>query len=47
MRILKLRIRVKISDLYRGIDDFKRGYQFRTNIVNYETGDLVTGFSSI
>ena len=36
-----------IRDLYRGINDFKRGYQPRTNIVKDETGDLVTGFYSI
>ena len=32
-----------IWDLYRGINDFKKGYQPRTNIVKDETGDLVTG----
>ena len=32
-----------IRDLYRGISDFKKGYQPRTNIVKDETGDLVTG----
>ena len=31
-----------IGDLYRGISDFKKGYQPRTNIVKDETGDLVT-----
>ena len=36
-----------ISDLYRGISDFKKGYQPRTNIVKDETGDLVTGSYSI
>ena len=36
-----------IRDLYRGISDFKKGYQPRTNIVKGETGDLVTGSSSI
>jgi hypothetical protein len=32
-----------IRDLYRGINDFKKGYQHRTNIrvVNNEKGDLV------
>jgi hypothetical protein len=29
-------------DLYRGIDDFKKGYQSRTNIVKKENGDLLT-----
>jgi len=28
--------------LYRGINDFKKGYQLRTNIVKDEKGDLVT-----
>ena len=30
-----------IRDLYRGINDFKKGYQPRTNIVKDEKGDLV------
>ena len=33
--------------LYRGINDFKKGYQPRTNIVKDETGDLVTGSYNI
>ena len=36
-----------IRDLYRGINDFKKGYQPRTNIVKDEKGDLVTGSYSI
>jgi hypothetical protein len=32
--------------LYRGIGDFKEGYQPRTNIVEDEKGDLVTDFHS-
>jgi len=35
-----------IRDLYRGISDFKKGYQPRTNIVKDEKGDLVTDFHS-
>jgi len=31
-----------IRDLYRSINDFKKGYQLRTNIVKDEKGDLVT-----
>ena len=31
-----------ITDWYRGISDFKKGYQPRTNIVKDEKGDLVT-----
>jgi len=30
-----------IRDLYRGINDFKKGYQPRTTIVKDEKGDLV------
>jgi len=30
-----------IRNLYRGINDFKEGYQPRTIIVKYEEGDLV------
>ena len=36
-----------IRDMYRGISDFKEGYQHRTNIVKDETGDLVTDTYSI
>ena len=31
-----------IRDLYRGINDFKKGYQPRTHIVQNDKGDLVT-----
>ena len=30
-----------IRDLYRGINDFKKGYHHRTNVVKDEKGDLV------
>ena len=36
-----------IRDLYRGINDFKKGYQPRTNIVNDDKGDLVADSHSI
>ena len=36
-----------IRVLYRGISDFKKGYQPTTNIEKGETGDLVTGSYSI
>jgi len=36
-----------IRDLYRGIDDFKKGYQPRCNIVKDEKGDLVAEYHSI
>jgi hypothetical protein len=31
----------KIRDVYRGINEFKKGYQPRTNLVKDERGDLV------
>jgi len=31
----------KIRDMYRGVSDFKKGYQPRCNIVKDEKGDLV------
>ena len=31
----------KARDLYRGINDFKKGYQPRTTIVKDEKGDIV------
>ena len=36
-----------IRDLYRGINDFKKGYQPRTLIVKDEKGDLVADSHSI
>jgi hypothetical protein len=36
-----------IRDLYRGISDFKKGYQLRTNVVKDEKGDLVADSHSI
>jgi hypothetical protein len=30
-----------IRDLYRGINDFKRGYQLQSNLVKDEKGDLL------
>jgi hypothetical protein len=33
-----------IRDLYRGINEFKRGYQLRNDLVKYENGDLRCGF---
>jgi len=36
-----------IMDLYRGINDFKKGYQPRCNIVKDEKGDLVADSHSI
>jgi len=39
---LKLTVGKKISYLYRGINDFKKGYQPRTNIVKDEKADFIT-----
>ena len=36
-----------IRDLHRGINDFQKGYHFRTNVVKYETGDMVADPYSI
>jgi hypothetical protein len=36
-----------IRDLYRGINEFKRGYQLRTNLVKDENGDLLANFHNI
>jgi len=36
-----------VRDLYRGISDFTKGKQPRTNTVKDEKGDLVTDFHSI
>ena len=48
LRNLKVTVRLKnISSLYRGISDFKRGYQPRTNKVKGEKGDLVADSQSI
>ena len=48
MRNPKLTVRSKrFRDLYRGINDFKKGYQPRCNIVKNEKGDLVADSHSI
>ena len=45
---LKTKSKIKnIRDLYRGINDFKKGYQPRNNIVKDKKGDLVAGSHSI
>jgi len=36
-----------IRDLYRGIRDFKKGYQPRTNIVKDDKSDLIADCYSI
>jgi len=44
---LSLTERSRISDLYRGISDLKKGYQPRANMVKDEKSDVVTGSHSI
>jgi hypothetical protein len=45
---LKLTVRQKnIRDLYRGISDFRKGYQPRLNIAKDEKGDMITDSHSI
>jgi hypothetical protein len=39
---LETNSKIKNTDLYRDVSDFKEGYQPRTNIVKDEKGDLVT-----
>ena len=46
MKLMNLKIKSD-RDLYRGISDFKKGYQARTNIVKDEKGDWVTASHSI
>ena len=49
-KIEELRTNIKINnirDLYRGINDVKKGYQPRTGIVKDEKGDLVADSHSI
>jgi hypothetical protein len=36
-----------IRDLYRGINEFKRGYQSRNNLVKDENGDLLADSHNI
>jgi hypothetical protein len=36
-----------IRDLYRGINDFKKGYQPRSNVEKDDNGDLVANSHSI
>jgi hypothetical protein len=39
---LKQTVRIRIlRDLYSGINEFKKGYQPRTNMVKEENGDLL------
>jgi hypothetical protein len=45
---LKPKSKIKIiRDFYRGISNFRKGYQPRTNIVKDEKGDLVRDSQNI
>ena len=45
---LEMNSKIKtIKDFYRGISDFKKDYQHRTNMVKDEKDDLVADFHSI
>jgi hypothetical protein len=39
---LKLIIKTKMLEIYRGINDFKKGYQPRINIIKHENGNVLT-----
>jgi hypothetical protein len=36
-----------IRDLHRSMNEFKKGYQHRTNLTKNDKGDLLTDFHSI
>jgi hypothetical protein len=36
-----------IRYLYRGINEFKKGYQPRINIIMYENGNLIAGLQNV
>jgi hypothetical protein len=38
---IELMSKNKIRDLYRGMTEFKKGYELKTNLVKYERGDLL------
>ena len=38
---LKQKVGTGMSEMHTGMDDFKKGYQPRTNILKDEQGDLV------
>jgi hypothetical protein len=44
---LKLVIKTKNLDLYRGINEFKKCYQPRINIIKDENGNLLTDPQSV
>jgi len=45
---LKQTVQTGVSDnLYRAINDFKKGYELKTNMVKDEKSDLVAGCHSV
>jgi hypothetical protein len=44
---LKQTVETSTRDLCRGINEFEKGYQSRTNIVKDENGDLLANFHNI
>ena len=44
---LETNSKINIRDLYRGVNDFKKGYQPRNNLVKDEKGDFITDSHSI
>jgi hypothetical protein len=41
LRDLQYTVRTRSLETYRGINQFKKGYQPRNNLVKYENGDLL------
>jgi hypothetical protein len=44
---LKLIIKKKIRKFYRGLNEFKKGYQPRINIIKNENGNLLADLQSV
>jgi hypothetical protein len=44
---MKEKKKKKVRDLYRGISDFKKGYQLRNNIVKDEKCDSFADYPSV
>jgi hypothetical protein len=42
-----LKDKINFRDLYRGLNEFKKGYQPRSNLVKDENGDLLVDSHSI
>jgi len=45
---IEINMKIKnITDFFRGISEFKKGYQPKNNVVKHEKGDLVTDFHGV